>query len=262
MVNDPKWRTISRKSGQKIGDVISVYLHMLTLASNATERGRTQGWCDEDVGTALDIDESQVKAIRDAMQCRVLNGDYLTGWEKRQPSKEDGSAERAKAWREAKKAEKQHSNNEEQTTPNETERDRTTEEIREEEIREELKPTTPSGVVVPSDAGDLPEGISKTEKHDCPHQQIIALYHEVLPQCPQVRDWTPARAVQLRARWNEEPRRQNMAYWRQFFEYVGSCDFLVGKCHGKDRKPFFADLEWIVKSSNFTKIREGKYANQ
>jgi uncharacterized protein YdaU (DUF1376 family) len=124
------------------------------------------------------------------------------------------------------------------------------------------KPTNPNGLVVIGDAEDLFEGIAKPEKHDCPHQQIIALYHEVLPMCPQVRDWTPARAVQLRARWNEEPRRQSLEYWKKFFEYVATCDFLVGKCHANGRKTFFADLEWIVKSANFTKIREGKYANE
>jgi hypothetical protein len=125
---------------------------------------------------------------------------------------------------------------------------------REEKRREELKPTTPDGVVAASGAG-------KPEKPDCPHQEIIALYHEVLPQCPQVRDWTPARATQLRARWNEDDRRQNLGYWRKFFEYVAQCDFLVGKAHSSVKRPFFADLEWLVKSANFTKIREGKYDN-
>lgn len=120
---------------------------------------------------------------------------------------------------------------------------------REEKRREDLKPITPTGVIAASDAG----------KPDCPHQEIIALYHEVLPQCPKIRDWTPARATQLRARWNEESRRQNIGYWRELFDYVAKCDFLVGK--GGGNRPFFADLEWIVKSANFTKIREGKYAN-
>lgn len=63
---------------------------------------------------------------------------------------------------------------------------------------------------------------------DCPHQQIIGLYHELLPMCPQVKDWTPARAAQLRARWNEDPSRQNLDYWRRFFEYVRTCGFLIG----------------------------------
>jgi uncharacterized phage protein (TIGR02220 family) len=128
MVNDPKWRTIARKSNNKIGDVISVYLHMLTTASNATERGRTQGWCDEDVATALDLDVENVVAIREEMQGRVLDGDYVTGWEKRQPKREDSSAERSRIFREEQKKKR------EQTQPNATERknalDTDTEEIR------------------------------------------------------------------------------------------------------------------------------------
>jgi hypothetical protein len=95
----------------------------------------------------------------------------------------------------------------------------------------------------------------------CPHQKIIDLYHEVLTVCPRVRDWTPARQQQLRARWNEDADRQDLNYWRGFFEYVReSCPFLVGGVDpGPGKKPFFCDLEWLTKQSNFTKVREGKY---
>ncbi|MCA1857433.1 hypothetical protein LE190_16085 [Massilia oculi] len=256
MVNDPKWRTIARVSKQKIGDVLGVYMHMLTLAANATERGRTEGFNDEDIATALDIDTEQVTAIREAMQGRVLDDDRLTGWEKRQPQREDGSADRGRSFRERKAAEKQaqaaisSASERTRTQPNATER-----QIREEEIREELTPSTPDGVDVASGAGNP---VAQVEKSICPHQDIIALYHEVLPQCPRVRDWTPARATQLRARWNEDESRQNLGYWRRFFEYVATCDFLVGKQAGGGR-PFMADLEWLTKSSNFTKVRERKY---
>jgi hypothetical protein len=105
MPNDPKWRTISRASEQRIGDVIAVYIHMMVCASNATERGRTQGWNDEDIAAALDLKTEQVGAIRDAMQSRVLDGDYLKGWDRRQSVREDESASaRAKRWREEQKA--------------------------------------------------------------------------------------------------------------------------------------------------------------
>lgn len=97
------------------------------------------------------------------------------------------------------------------------------------------------------------------EKHDCPHQEIISIYHEVLPACPQIRDWTPARAQQLRARWNEDSKRQNLDWWRGLFEHISGCDFLVGKSSGK---PFFATLSWITKAENFAKIREGNYDNR
>lgn len=113
-----------------------------------------------------------------------------------------------------------------------------------------------TGVLVGASAADAT--LLDRRKSDCPHKEIIALYHEILPMCPQVRDWTPARATQLRARWNEDEKRQTLAYWKRFFEYVRTCDFLVGR----GSKPFFADLEWITKSANFTKIREAKYENR
>lgn len=104
MANDPKWRTIARVSKQRIGDVISVAIHMMTCASNADQRGHIEGWCDEDVATALDIDTEQVTAIRTAMQGRILAGEYMSGWEKRQPKREDeGGKERVAEHRAAKK---------------------------------------------------------------------------------------------------------------------------------------------------------------
>ena len=156
MVNDPKWRTIARKSGEKIGDVIAVYLHMLTCASNAEDRGHTEGWCDEDVATALDIDTEQVTAIREAMQGRVLDGDYLTGWEKRQPKREredTASTDRVRAFRDRKHHETPCNANGNQETPRE-------EEIREEEKRQETskakasaapKPRKPTKLPLPAD---------------------------------------------------------------------------------------------------------------
>lgn len=116
MPNDPKWRTIARKSGQSIGDVIAVYLHVLVNASNASEqgvtqcddceRGRTLNLSPDDIASSLDIETEQVEQILGAMQGKVLEGDHVTGWSKRQPIREDDSAARTKAWRERKRAEK------------------------------------------------------------------------------------------------------------------------------------------------------------
>ena len=131
---------------------------------------------------------------------------------------------------------------------------------KEKEKEKELTPTTPDGVVVASKAGAPPPGRpERAPRPECPHQDIIELYHEILPECPQVRDWTSTRQQQLRSRWNEDPRRQNLDYWRQFFEYVKRCAFLVGRGTGNNGRPFLADLEWLTKSQNFVKIREGKY---
>lgn len=103
------------------------------------------------------------------------------------------------------------------------------------------------------------ENITAISKADCPHSEIINLYHEILPTCPQIRDWTPARRDALRARWNESRDRQNLDYWRSLFEYIAGIPFLVGKVTTNGRRPFFVTLPWMLKPENFAKIREGFY---
>jgi len=117
MPNDPKWRVIAKRAKRPIAEVLAVFVHMMTNAGQAANRGALEGWNDEDVGAALDMEPCDVAAIREAMQGKTLDGDKLSGWEKRQPKREDGGAERAKAWRENKKADR--------TQPNATERTET-----------------------------------------------------------------------------------------------------------------------------------------
>ena len=108
MPTDPKWRVIARKSGQPLPCVIAVFTMMMTNASaNAEARGTLTAWDDEDAGAALDMDAAAVSAIRAAMSGKVLDGDRLTGWERRQPKREDGTAaERKAAWKERKQQER------------------------------------------------------------------------------------------------------------------------------------------------------------
>lgn len=97
----------------------------------------------------------------------------------------------------------------------------------------------------------------------CPYQQIVELYHEILPMCPRVKEMTSARKAHLRARWVGARERQNLEWWRRFFGYVAKSDFLTGNAPGYNgRKPFQANLSWLVKQENFTKIREGNYEDE
>jgi hypothetical protein len=90
----------------------------------------------------------------------------------------------------------------------------------------------------------------------CPHQKIIALYHEILPMCPRVAKWTPNRAQHLRARWREHP---SIELWQQFFDIVKNSKFLTGRITNRDGRSFLASLDWLIKSENFTKTLEGRY---
>jgi len=91
MPTDPKWRTISRVSKQRIGDVMSVYVHLLVVASSSKTRGSIIGARSEDIATALDMETNEVDAVLQAMEGRVLGDGLLLGWETRQPLREDGA---------------------------------------------------------------------------------------------------------------------------------------------------------------------------
>ena len=145
MPTDPKWRTIAKASGQRIGDVMAVYCHLLVCASNATERGRTQSFCSEDVASSLDMETEQVQQIIDAMQGRVLESDMLMGWEKRQVSREDGAAERAKAWREAQKLAKTEKTNATERNRTQDERNQTPDKTREDKNKNTNTVDQPDG---------------------------------------------------------------------------------------------------------------------
>jgi hypothetical protein len=103
----------------------------------------------------------------------------------------------------------------------------------------------------------------------CDHKGILALYHETLPNLPAVEIWNDTRAGYLRQRWREVAldlskngpvsHADMLAWWKQYFELIKGSKFLTGKKQQKDKPPFLADLEWIIKPLNFTKIIEGKY---
>lgn len=115
MPNDPKWRTIARQSGRPISLVIAVYTHLMVDASRNVTRGHVNV-TQEDLASALDVTEDDVGAVLGAMEGRVIENNYLLGWEKRQPKREDSwdgengakpAAVRKREQREREKAEKE-----------------------------------------------------------------------------------------------------------------------------------------------------------
>ena len=115
---------------------------------------------------------------------------------------------------------------------------------------------------------------SGQKKHNlppCPHEEIVRLYEDKLPQLPRVRSLGEQRRRFLRARWREvftdekvwsvflESPPQTVddgIYWfSRFFDLVGDCPFLLGD----NRKGWQADFEWLIRPSNFAKVLEGRY---
>lgn len=103
----------------------------------------------------------------------------------------------------------------------------------------------------------------------CPHEQILAAYHEALPELPRVKVWEGARKNHLLARWRERwkagkyaTQSDGLAYWTRLFRHVRTCDWLMGRVTGRDGRAFKASLGWIVRPENFAKLIEGRYDRQ
>lgn len=92
-----------------------------------------------------------------------------------------------------------------------------------------------------------------------PYSKIVDLYHEICTSLPRIKALSQSRKGYIKARWQEHP---DMEFWKEFFTEVESCKFLTGKADYKDRKPFYADLEWLTRPNNFLKVLEGKYQDK
>ena len=113
------------------------------------------------------------------------------------------------------------------------------------------------------------EPLDKNKLPGCDHKAVIALYHQNLPTLRKVEVWNETRKGYLRQRWREvaaELAEQKpitghdvLTWWADFFSHVGTSKFLTGRVNDKSGRSFVADLEWIIKPTNFCKIVEGKY---
>src|SRR5471032_2576975 len=203
-LNDPKFKWVARKSGCSFPAVITVWVALLERASSVTEgdasvtRGDVTGF-DCDAHDALfDVDDGTCARIFEAFIAKgLIEGARIANWEKRQPKREDSSTERMRAHRARQREAQNVTNGDAPVT-------RGDDKSREEEIREEKTLTNPNGLVVASSADASSSARPKITKPTCPHEEIIAAYHSVLPASPMIRDWTPARAAHLRCRWNED----------------------------------------------------------
>ena len=116
-----------------------------------------------------------------------------------------------------------------------------------------------------------PDGEAEGENKlpGCDHKAVIALYHQNLPTLRKVEVWNETRKGYLRQRWREvaaELAEQKpitghdvLTWWAEFFSHIGTSKFLTGRVNDKSGRSFVADLEWIIKPTNFCKIVEGKY---
>ena len=231
------------------------------------------GWDDEDTAALFGFTIEQVAAIRVAMQGKVLEGNSLLSWEKRQPKREDSSTDRTKKYRDRK------SDESDATKRTVTQCDATKRTVTLETETETEKKEQEQGAIAPlspaaADDADVREAEGAEPIPDCPHAAILDLFADKLPELPQPRRslWVASKhAEALRSRWRwvltasheSGPRKgqrlaeceaDGIAWFGRFFEYVGKCPLLMGS-----KSDWRAELGWLVKRDNFAKVIQGNY---
>ncbi|HEA68120.1 MAG TPA: DUF1376 domain-containing protein [Desulfobacterales bacterium] len=116
----------------------------------------------------------------------------------------------------------------------------------------------PSSSSSPSPSSKLDTNVSNMGEvskpnPQCPHEKIIELYHKTLPMCPQVRTWPDHLKSILRSRWKTK-NQDSIEFWERFFVYVSHSKWLTGQV-----RDWCANLEWLIRPTNFTKISNGSY---
>lgn len=266
MPTDPKWRTIARKSGQPIPSVLAVFTMMMVSAgANSDEKGVMADWCTEDVASALDMDEEAVDAIFNAMQGRVLDDCRLTGWEKRQPRTEDGTAAARKAaWKERQKI-KRNGVERNGTVGNGAERSGTEKNGPEAEAEAEADVIESFALVdLPIDAASpapendgydsAPKGTARRNA-TFPVNDLVEYWNTMAARhaLPQVVKLNKQRNAQLRARIAEYP---DIDDWVKAIDAIERSDFCRGKKPGATWK---ASFDFLLQPSSFLKLIEGTY---
>lgn len=99
----------------------------------------------------------------------------------------------------------------------------------------------------PLSSGDDGEG-----RKSIPYQEIVNLYNETLTALPRALKVTPDRKRVIRARWNEDEERQDLAWWAKYFTFIRDGTYL-------QTASWSVGFDWVIGPKNMTKIIEGNY---
>lgn len=185
-VTDTKFMWVCRRSGQRPGDVNAVWCALLEHASQADDRGSISGFDAESLDCFLDVDDGATQRIIDAMFQKGMIVDFrLSGWDRRQPKREDSggdsegamsSTERSRLHRSNKRIEElekivsELESQRDATHSNATQRDATHETVRVEESRVDDSTTSLSVVAGSGEPTPLPQ---KTAEQPAPTRKGV-----------------------------------------------------------------------------------------
>lgn len=116
---------------------------------------------------------------------------------------------------------------------------------------------------------------SAAEPPPCPHQQLLDLFAELVPELPQPRRelWLGGKGAEaMRQRWKwlltakrgstgqryATTTQEGVEWFHRFFTEVAASDFLTGRNGAWTN----CDLTWLMGKENFAKVVQGNYANK
>lgn len=91
------------------------------------------------------------------------------------------------------------------------------------------------------------------------HQQIADIWNASFTELPNIKRLTPKRKSQINAvikEFGSSHGLNNPDRWSGLFEYISTCDFLMGRSND-----WRCDFDFVINKNNLLKIIEGKYEN-
>lgn len=88
----------------------------------------------------------------------------------------------------------------------------------------------------------------------CGLDEVVDLYHEMLPSLPSVRMRDKKRRTALAARQKDYPKAREIEWWQAFFAAAGESKFLMG-----ETSTWNADFDFLTSPKGFKGVIEGKY---
>jgi hypothetical protein len=191
---------------------------------------------DDEIASYMRISMEDLQETKELFQRKkfIDNGWNVLKWDFRNPPS-DSSVDRTRKYRERqRKKESDKDETSQERHGDAVEKSR----VDKKRVEKELLPLT-----------------GKSRQPDCRHQEIIQIYHDELPTLPRIIEWDDTARKWLKARWRSAPERQDLDFWKEFFQYVRESPFLMGD----SERGWMADLRWLVRSQNFAKVINGSY---
>jgi hypothetical protein len=95
--------------------------------------------------------------------------------------------------------------------------------------------------------------VSTRAREATPFNEILRVYHELLPELPHLKELNAAIKTSLKSRWIEHP---DLRWWEDYFTQVREYDWLMGR----SKEDWSANFTWLIGPKNMSKVLGGFYS--